>query len=177
MSFINTYVNGCIPPLAQLSSPNCSIPTLGFTFNFYTSNLMNNVFQNTKDSLKQGITSTAVFKLKSLDTNFSGFDFTLQGLRNSVAENPSITTQLYVTCWTILATDTITSSTVGTINFETAYANPKPKPNEPYNQTRISPVTTFISSACGVFSSYRYGRAELNFDDVSNNRIFYIYPN
>jgi len=135
---------------------------------------MFNFLENNTTSPKTGLTATAIFQLQSPDSFLQGMDLTNSDLFNIAAPDPSITTQLFIRNWTFTASDK-NGNTLGTMNFQLTFANPLQKGNEPETVTRIPQVTSNISFACGIFSSYLGGRVVLNVDNTTFNRTILVY--
>jgi len=177
MSFIDSYVNGCIPPLvntAASTSSNCCLPSpLTLTYNYYTSNIMLNFLENNSTSPNPGLTSPAIYQLQSPDSFLQGIDLTSSLISNIAAPDPSITTQLLVYNWTITASDK-NGNTLGSMNFQLTFANPEPTKNKPKVKYTLEQLTSQVSWACGIFSSYTGGRVVLNVDN-NNDRTILVY--
>ena len=178
MSFIDSYVNGCIPPLmntpASTSSNCCITSPITFIYNFNTSNLLFNNFVNQSTSPNPGVTSNTIYKLQSPDTFLQGVDLVVSSLVNTAAPNPSITTQLYIFNSILTASDK-NGNTLGTLNFQFAFANPVPTKDQPKIKYRVRQLTSYVSSSCGIFTSYNGGKVIINIDDNTNNRTILVY--
>ena len=178
MSFIDSYVNGCIPPLVnttKATSSNCCVPSpITLTYNYYTSNIMFNYLENNTTSPKAGLTSTAIYQLQSPDSFLQGIDLALSDLVNDAAPDPSITTQLFIVNDTITASDK-NGNTLGSMSYQLTFANPVPTKDEPIVEYRVRQLTSYVSWACGIFSSYTGGRVVLNVDNTTLNRTILVY--
>jgi len=178
MSFIDSYVNGCIPPLVnttKATSSNCCLPSpITLTYNYYTSNIMFNYLENNTTSPKAGLTSTAIFQLQSPDSFLQGIDLIDIEFFNIAAPDPTITTQLFIVNHTVTASDK-NGNTLGSMSYQFTFANPVRIGNEPETVTRIPQVTSNISWASGIFSSYIGGRVVLNLDNTTFNRTILVY--
>ena len=178
MSFIDSYVNGCIPPLMNTpasTSSNCCVPSpITFTYNYYTSNIMFNYLGNNPTSPKPGVSATAIYQLQSTDSFLKGIDLTLSGIIDIAAQDPTITTQLYINNSTVTASDK-NGNTLGAMNFQLIYANPLRKGNEPEIEVRLPQLSSNVSSACGIFSSYAGGKIVINVDNNTFNRTILLY--
>ena len=178
MSFIDSYVNGCIPPLVnttKATSSNCCVPSpITLTYNYYTSNIMFNYLENNTTSPKTGLTSTAIYQLQSPDSFLQGMDLTRTVLINIAAQDPTITTQLFIVNEIVTASDK-NGNTLGSISYQFTFANPVSTKDEPETVTRLLQVTSYVSFACGIFSSYTGGRVVLNLDNTTLNRTILVY--
>jgi len=178
MSFIDSYVNGCIPPLVNITkatSSNCCVPSpLSLSYNYNTSNIMFNNIENNTTSPKPGLTSTAIYQLQSPDSLLQGIDLTISNFVNVAAPDPTITTQLFVTNWTVTASDK-NGNTLGTMSYQLTFANPVPTKDEPKIKYRVRQLTSQVSWACGIFSSYLGGRVVVNADNITNDRNILVY--
>ena len=178
MSFIDSYVNGCIPPLVNTpasTSSNCCVPSpITLTYNYYTSNIMFNYLENNTTSPKAGLTNTSISQLQSPDTFLQGIDLALSGIINIAAPDPSITTQLYINNSTVTASDK-NGNTLGTMSYQLTFANPVPTKDEPKIKYRVRQISSYVSSACGIFTSYNGGKVIINTDNITNNRTILVY--
>ena len=178
MSFIDSYVNGCIPPLVnttKATSSNCCVPSpITLTYNYYTSNIMFNYLENNTTSPKAGLTSTAIFQLQSPDSFLQGIDLIDIEFFNIAAPDPTITTQLFIVNHTVTASDK-NGNTLGTMSYQLTFANPVPTKDEPKIKYRVRQISSYVSSACGIFTSYNGGKVIINTDNITNNRTILVY--
>ena len=178
MSFIDSYVNGCIPPLVNITkstSSNCCVPSpITLTYNFNKSNIMFNYLLNQPTSPNPGVSATAIYQLQSPDSFLQGIDLTLFGIKNIAAPDPTITTQLFMYNNTINASDK-NGNTLGTLVWNFIFANPVRKGNEPEVKFRRPELSSYVSSACGIFSSYLGGRVVVNIDNNTFDRTILVY--
>jgi uncharacterized membrane protein (DUF441 family) len=135
---------------------------------------MFNYLENNTTSPKAGLTSTAIYQLQSPDSFLQGIDLTRSVLINIAAPAPSITTQLFIVNEIVTASDK-NGNTLGSMSYQFTFANPVRKGNEPETVTRLLQVTSYVSLACGIFSSYTGGRVVLNLDNTTFNRTILVY--
>ena len=176
MSFINTYVNGCIPPLINTSYVSCcSIENSPFVFkyNFFTSNIFNNFLANTTASPNPGLSSIAIWRVVDSNLNITGVELTYQALINQLAVKPNLNTQLEVLSGTLIANKD--TDILGSMSWQIAFANPVPSPGNTLNETRVKQVTANVDSASGIFAPYLNGKIVRVYDDVSGDRVNTIY--
>jgi hypothetical protein len=135
--------------------------------------LFNNL-ENNSTSPKPGTTATRICQLQSPDSFLQGIDLVGFGLNNIVAPDPTITTQLFISNNTITASDK-NGNTLGTLIWDFIFANPVRKGNEPEVKFRLPQLSSNVSSACGIFSSYSGGRVVVNVDNNTFDRTILVY--
>jgi len=135
---------------------------------------MFNYLENNTTSPKAGLTDTSISQLQSSDSFLQGIDLTLSGIINIAAPDPSITTQLFINNSTVTASDK-NGNTLGTMNYQLTFANPVPTKDEPKIKYRVRQLTSYVSSACGIFTSYNGGKVIINTDNITNNRTILVY--
>jgi hypothetical protein len=135
---------------------------------------MFNYLENNTTSPKAGLTNTSISQLQSPDTFLQGIDLALSGIINIAAPDPSITTQLYINNSTVTASDK-NGNTLGTMSYQLTFANPVPTKDEPKIKYRVRQISSYVSSACGIFTSYNGGKVIINTDNITNNRTILVY--
>ena len=148
-----------------------SASPLLFTYNNPGSLKLNNIFVDASGSPLPGSSGTQLYILQSPNLNLQGVTLTLQGYTNIVIPTSTKTspTSLQVNNVTVIAS--IGTNTIGTISYSRQNQNPIPATYT----LKVPKISSYVSSASGIFVNYLFGNVITQTDATTGNRVISIY--
>lgn len=147
---------------------------LVFTYNYPASLELDNNFVNAPTSPLPGTSSAIFLNLQSSNLILQGVTLTIQFYNNLVA--PATTTSissLVVKNITIIASSG--TNTIGTLSYVLQFQNPVDGSDPLLTSTRVAKVSSFVTSASGIFANYLFGNVIQQSDVTTGNRTISIY--
>jgi hypothetical protein len=147
---------------------------LVFTYNYPKSSELDNIFVNAPTSPLPGTSSTGLLSLQSPNLVLQGVTLTIQGYNNRVAPaSVSSPTSVSVQNLTIIASSG--TNTLGTLSYIREFPNPVPGKDPLLVRTRVAKLSSFVTSASGIFANYLFGNVITVVDNTTYNRTISIY--
>ena len=144
-----------------------------FTYKYPGDQVLENYLQNRESSPLPGLSFIGVYKLKSENIHLPGVTLTLQTYSNNVTPPIGDTSFLQIGNVTIIAS--YGSNTIGTLSWQQQIENPLSVLDPSLTTTRIGKVSSNVSSASGIFSSFLFGNVIRQFDNNTKERKIIIY--
>ena len=182
--FINSYVNGCIPPITILSYQNCcnNPKQLTFTYNNLTNVLSSGEYSFTSDqNFLQKIEHFQCASNLSLDSGVS----IILARTQTVNEAGSITqpgsqaaSTNSSTYHQLVQSFTATDSSGNPIGFIQGVSGYWTQTDDPQNVFAINtnPIQSLVTVASGIYKDYLDGSIILNQNNITFERNIYVYP-
>ena len=144
------------------------------TFNYPTSLELDNNFVNAPTSPLPGTSAAILLNLQSPNFNVQNATLTIQFYNNLVAPaTPTSVSSLVVKNITIIASSA--TNTIGTLSYVLQFQNPVNTTDPLLTSTRVATVSSFVTSASGIFASYLFGNVIQQSDVTTGNRTISIY--